>query len=211
MRNLISGGSMTRVTEAMPPSLFKQYGGILAKPTRGNHPMRAVELGASWAADNDCFVRYDPVAILRMLDRFRDIPNCLFVNAPDVVRNHKSTLTMFWYWQPIISAYGYPVAFTLQNGVSLDAVPFDYCDALFIGGDTDFKFSLLVRSIVAEAKRRGKWVHNGRVNSIQRIIYSRVIGCDSFDGTGYAKWARHIKNHLPYHSKPITYTIPMEI
>ena len=35
----------------------------------------------------------------------------------------------------------------------------------------------------AEAKRRGKQVHMGRVNSARRYRYAEAIGCDSADGT----------------------------
>ena len=35
----------------------------------------------------------------------------------------------------------------------------------------------------AEAKRRGKHVHMGRVNSLTRLRYADHIGCDSADGT----------------------------
>jgi hypothetical protein len=194
MINLI-GGSIARKWESQ-----KQNIGFLTSPRQNNHPKQAYERGMLWGMDNDCFVSYDAAAILKSLDKWRGIPGCVFANAPDVVRQHEPTLTMFWYWQPIIAAFGYPVAFTLQNGVTLDSVPFDYCDALFIGGDNEFKFSPLVRSIVAEAKKRGKWVHNGRVNSAVRIVYSRAIGCDSFDGTGYLIEPDKIRQHLPYHS-----------
>lgn len=34
-----------------------------------------------------------------------------------------------------------------------------------------------------EAKRRGKHVHMGRVNSLRRLRFARDIGCDSVDGT----------------------------
>lgn len=37
--------------------------------------------------------------------------------------------------------------------------------------------------LVAAAKRRGKHVHMGRVNSRRRWSYAEHIGCDSVDGT----------------------------
>ena len=36
---------------------------------------------------------------------------------------------------------------------------------------------------MTEAKRRGKHVHMGRVNSKTRYRYAEAIGCDSVDGT----------------------------
>lgn len=47
----------------------------------------------------------------------------------------------------------------------------------------DWKLGPHARSLVHEAKRRGKWVHFGRVNSGKRFEYARSIGCDSADGT----------------------------
>lgn len=47
----------------------------------------------------------------------------------------------------------------------------------------DWKLGPRARSLVHEAKRRGKWVHFGRVNSMKRFEYARAIGCDSADGT----------------------------
>ncbi len=37
--------------------------------------------------------------------------------------------------------------------------------------------------LAQEAKRLGKWLHMGRVNSLARIHYAESIGCDSVDGT----------------------------
>ena len=62
-------------------------------------------------------------------------------------------------------------------------MPWDDFDALFIGGTTDWKLGDGAAQLVREAKRRGKWVHMGRVNSLRRMIYAESIGCDSADGT----------------------------
>lgn len=53
----------------------------------------------------------------------------------------------------------------------------------FIGGSTAWKLGPHARRLVADAKRRGKWVHMGRVNSLKRFRYAAAIGCDSCDGT----------------------------
>ncbi len=55
-------------------------------------------------------------------------------------------------------------------------------DALFLGGDTEWKLSDHARAIAGEAKRRGLWVHMGRVNSLRRIEIAVDFGCDSVDG-----------------------------
>lgn len=53
----------------------------------------------------------------------------------------------------------------------------------------DWKLGPAVRELVTEAKRRGKHVHAGRVNSGRRYRYFRDLGCDSADGTFLIKGA----------------------
>lgn len=160
------------------------HAGMLRTPQSGNSIQHAVDLNMPWALDNGCYVSYDPPAILRMLARWRGLPGCKFAVVPDVVGDHESTMLLFRAWVGTYHALGYPPAFVLQNGVKIDAIPWGSISAIFIGGDTAFKFSDVVRKIVIEGKRRGKWIHMGRVNSRLRIRYARSIGCDSFDGTG---------------------------
>jgi len=54
----------------------------------------------------------------------------------------------------------------------------------------EWKLSEVTRSLVADAKLHGKWVHMGRVNSRKRIRYAAEIGCDSVDGTYLIKGPR---------------------
>jgi hypothetical protein len=51
---------------------------------------------------------------------------------------------------------------------------------------TEWKLGAVARALVAEAKRRGKHVHMGRVNTGKRWRYAEAIGCDSCDGTTIA-------------------------
>lgn len=110
----------------------------------------------------------------------------LFVTAPDVVADAARTLEMFDTWEPIIREHGLPVALVLQDGQEKLDMPWGRCEAVFIGGSTDYKLSGTVRWLVREAKWRGKWVHMGRVNSLERLRTARDMGCDSVDGTGYS-------------------------
>lgn len=160
------------------------HAGMLRTPQSGNSIEHAVELGMPWALDNGCFISYDPPAIVRMLVRWRGLPGCTFAVVPDAVGDHDATMLLFRAWIGTYHALSYPPAFVLQNGVTTRAVPWDSSAAVFVGGDTAFKYSDVVREIISEAKRRGKWVHMGRVNSARRIRYAQSIGCDSFDGTG---------------------------
>lgn len=194
IRNLIPI-SPNMAIKAIGADAYRDYGGWLLSSRSWN--LKHIPAAPVWAADNDCFSDWNPVRFTRFLKRIQGQPNCLFVNAPDVVCNAKATLARFAEWQPVIASYGLPVAFTLQNGVTPCDVPWQDISALFIGGDTRFKFSRGVKEIIQIAKRRGLWVHNGRVNSGRRINYSNHIACDSFDGLSY-KYSVNIKHDLMY-------------
>lgn len=200
MKNLLSGGAFKY---AIDHNLDTRYFGLLTSPSSANNPQHAINCDLLWACDNDCFLNYDRDAICKMLKKYQGLRNCIFVNAPDVVRNHRATLRRFKIWERIIHDLGYPVAFTIQNGCTVDLVPWNRCDAIFIGGDNLYKYSSTVREIVKEANSRNLWIHNGRVNTKERIIYSRNIGCTSFDGTGYSVYPPKIKEMWEYHTGAI--------
>lgn len=151
----------------------RSYGGI---ETTAAH-------GISWAADNDCFQGLDADAFIAMLDRIEGLPGCLWVTCPDVVGDHAATLARFADWEPKMRNRGLPIAFVLQNGCTIESIPWGDIAAVFVGGDDEFKMSEHAASFVAEAKRRGLWAHMGRVNSWKRTKYAASIGCDSIDGT----------------------------
>lgn len=108
---------------------------------------------------------------------------CRFAVAPDVVGDAEATLTRSLPWLPQIRALGIPAAFVAQDGAETVGVPWDQFDVLFIGGTTDWKLGRHARALTVEAKKLGKQVHMGRVNSAQRLRYAAGIGCDSADGT----------------------------
>lgn len=212
MINLVSLNTKELSPRHMSATTYARHCGMLTSPANAKNPYEALALGARWAADNDCFVEFNPRRILRWLEQYKSIAHtCLWFNAPDVVRNAEATLFNFWIWQPIIRAYGFRVAFTLQNGMECHQIPWEYLDALFIGGGDEpnyvdalgcacaFKYSAYAGSVVKEANRRGIWAHQGRVNTVQRITYSKAIGCDSFDGTNYTRYPFDVANHLRLH------------
>lgn len=62
-------------------------------------------------------------------------------------------------------------------------ISWDRFDWLFIGGTTEWKLSQAVENLIDEAKRQGKKVHVGRVNSRQRFRRFVTLGADTADGT----------------------------
>jgi hypothetical protein len=209
IRNLISK-SPGAVVNLVGVDEYRDYMGLLTSPRNRKDIASAVAYGAPWAADNDAFgfwrrgELYDPAPMLRFLQRWRAYAGqCLFVNAVDVLLDARATLANFWYWREIIHAYGYPVAFTVQNGIGDYPPPWGYFDVLFIGATNDVKYSRLVADIVAEARRRGLPVHNGRVNTVQAVAYSRDIGCTSFDGTSYTHKLVEQVQRVIHHQKQV--------
>ena len=146
--------------------------------------------GVVWCADNGCFSdAFDEAKWWRFLEKNAGDPKCVFATAPDVVGDHAATLERSRPWLPKIRALGYRAAFVVQDGATVTNVPWGEFDVIFIGGAKDNRFKLgpTVRQLVAEAKRLGKWVHMGRVNSGKRYRYAECIGCDSADGTYLTK------------------------
>lgn len=141
--------------------------------------------GVMWCADNGAFSeRWDAGKWWAWLERNAvNADTCLFAALPDVVADWPATLARSLPWLPKVKALGYPVALVLQDGATSDTVPWDDLDAVFVGGTTAWKLGAEARELVAEAKRRGLWVHMGRVNSERRLRYAGAIGCDSADGT----------------------------
>lgn len=150
-------------------------------PKQGNRPVD----GVAWCADNGCFSdawEEDKwwAWLVANADRASD---CVFAVAPDVVGDAWRSHMRSYPWLRKIKALGYPVAYVFQNNAEKHPIPWHDFDVAFIGGTTDWKLGPVARELVTEAKRHGKWVHMGRVNSLRRLQYADAIGCDSADGT----------------------------
>jgi hypothetical protein len=156
--------------------------GQIATPSGGSALMH----GVPWCADNCVFGGRYPGdgAFLGWLEaRLAHVADCVFVVAPDVVCDAAATLARSLPMLPKIRALGFPAALVAQNGLESLIVPWDEFDALFIGGDDEWKEGSAAASLARQAHERGKHVHMGRVNSLRRLRYARDIGCDSVDGT----------------------------
>ena len=168
--------------------------GFLNTP-RGGHTPESVFLYVQvWAADNDCFQGFDRPAYEAMLKRWRGaVPGPLWVAAPDVVADSAATLANFEKWEPLLHDQGYPVALVLQDGQQNRPIPWAYLEGVFLGGSTSIKLSDDAGRLCQEARRRGKWVHMGRVNSRARMEVAARFGCHSVDGSGFSRWKKLIR------------------
>lgn len=153
-----------------------------------NIPLGVMEAaGVPWCADNGFFSNPDEEYFREWLAGIIGSKGCSWVCCPDVVGNAKETLRLWLRWKSHIEGIGFTPAYVLQDGSDVDSIP--EARVYFIGGTTGFKLGPAAAECAAEVKRRGAWLHMGRVNSIDRLIYAHSIGCDSVDGTSYAKWS----------------------
>lgn len=166
------------VSRKLPPEF-----GVIVTPI-GNH---RVEEGRVWAADNGCFTqphRHDDDRYIEWLGkRVEHVKLCRFATAPDVVGDSVATIRRSLPMLGRIRAAGFPAALVGQDGMEASDIPWDDIDAFFIGGTTNWKLGSVAASLAAEARRRGKWVHMGRVNSLRRLRLAQSMGCHSADGT----------------------------
>ncbi|WP_165248016.1 hypothetical protein [Paludisphaera soli] len=107
----------------------------------------------------------------------------LFATAPDEPFDWAETLRLSRPWLRRIRRLGCPAALCAQEGMTPGNIPWDEFDCLFVGGRDGFKEGPVVREACREARRRGKWVHMGRVNALRRLLVALDFGVDSVDGT----------------------------
>jgi hypothetical protein len=152
----------------------------------GEARFAALRATMKWAGDNGCFTRpdLDVDSFLAWAEsQADDRANCLFIVAPDVVGDARTTLTRSGLVLPELRLMGFPAALVAQDGLEFLSVPWEEFDVLFIGGSTEWKLSAAAREVTRQAKERGKWIHMGRVNSHKRFKLAVEMGCDSADGS----------------------------
>ncbi len=151
--------------------------GQMVTPDAGN----CVTPGAAWALDNGCFnARWTPKKWLAELDRHKDTPKCLFAVVPDVVADAEATDAMWRRWVSAVRRRGYRCAYVAQDGCG--DIPAD-AQVVFLGGTTEWKLGADARAIAEMTKASGRWLHMGRVNTLNRLRRAVSLGCDSVDGT----------------------------
>lgn len=196
---LLLPGNSKRAIAAV--DLAPRFYGWLLTPSRTM--TRSETLGLHYGFDNECYTgRFDAGAFERAVKRVRDhhgAKRCLFVAAPDVVGDAKATLRRAARWLDRIRGWGLPVALVAQDGLERLPVPWRDFDALFVGGTTDWKLSAAAGALMRLARRKGKWVHVGRVGSWTRIDALQARA-DSVDSTHFvyrpskylARWDRYL-------------------
>jgi hypothetical protein len=160
---------------------------------------RLANRGGVFAIDNGAYSGLQLKAFeTRLARELENRKRCKFVVAPDVVGSQRRTLELFLRWQPKL--FGWPLALAIQPGVEEFDLPWDEFEAVFIGGDNQFKTSRAVIHVIRTAQALGKWVHVGRVNEPDRYRWCIDHGVDSIDGSGislYSNMRRKIVSDQP--------------
>lgn len=184
---LVSGATATIRKHAHSSHL-----GRLIQPRNGNDVAEIALCGLPGGADNDALQGVDPDALLAMWDRLAAHNGdwLKFVTPPDAVEmtndgphgDWGGTLWLFKSWLPALQKRALPAAIVAQDGATVSTVPWSDIRALFIGGSTAWKLSDAAEVLIRAASKRGKWVHVGRVNSMQRLAHFDPMPVNSLDG-----------------------------
>jgi hypothetical protein len=139
-----------------------------------------------FALDNDAFAawtnnsEWDCEAwrdMIRSIKRTGMEP--LWLLVPDVVSDRDATIEKWGLHHEDASKTGWPLAFAVQDGMTVDDVP-SGVDVVFVGGTTEWKWKT-VPMWCSNFDR----VHVGRVNSLRRLWTCEDLGVESVDGTGW--------------------------
>lgn len=143
--------------------------------------------GLHYGVDNGAFSGFQEAKFLRLVDECVEDPFCLWINLPDVPYSARATTALFHEYCYYPGFNFRNRCYTVQDGITPDLIPWQYIRAVFIGGSTEFKMGKTARAVAKAARKRGKWVHVGRVNTPRRID-SWYHDADSFDGSGISRY-----------------------
>jgi len=141
-----------------------------------------------WALDNGAWSAYqqgksfDEDAFSRAIDKVGEGAD--WVVLPDIVAGGMASLDLSLKWLHRLRGMPEQQLIAVQDGMCVDDVR-DYLGpmvGLFIGGSTPWKLATL-DAWPALARRKGCYLHVGRVNSLKRIKACAQVGANSFDGT----------------------------
>lgn len=138
----------------------------------------------TWALDNGVFSdKWQEGVWLRRLEKLAEFtPTCIGAVVPDVISDHEATLERWQQYAQTVKDLGYKAAFATQLGATVENIPWDEVDVLFIG-DSEVNRRQYCFPLIDEAIRRGIHVHVGRINSVSAI--ERYWRADSVDGTNF--------------------------
>lgn len=158
--------------------------GHLYGPRKGRNPTGPFSF-IPYALDNGAFAggedwqESDWLRLLKWAKMSGQRP--IWMIVPDVVGDRIRTIRKWNIYYPRLAEYGWPLAFAVQDGMTVDDVP---CGAsvIFVGGTTAWKW----RTVRMWAENFPR-VHVGRVNTYRRLWDAHEAGAESCDGTGWMR------------------------
>jgi hypothetical protein len=149
--------------------------------------------GFQYAIDNgawSCYtqgVRWDADLFSRFYDLFGSDAD--FVVVPDIVSGGLESLKLSVSWLPKLSGLK---LIPVQNGITAADVSdlLGHDVGIFVGGDDEWK-DRTMRSWGHLARKRGCYLHVGRVNTLGRIRLAQEAGADSIDGSSATRFAKN--------------------
>lgn len=140
-----------------------------------------------YAIDNFAFsswkngIPWDAGKYLDFCDKvatFDQLP--MWAVVPDVVTNREATIENWKHWAKFLrKRYKWRLAFAVQDGMTVDDVPYDH-DTVFVGGSMTWKLNTLEMWCQTFAS-----VHVARINRPYLLWRCQELGAESVDGTGW--------------------------
>lgn len=165
----------------------KQLGHLMHSSPGTKHRVKP-KPGQIWALDNWAFSAFksgkawSEEPFYSYLEEYSHL-NPLWAVVPDCVGDKHKTLELWQKHSPAVAAYGVPLAFAVQDGMTPKDVPKEPTPAvIFVGGTTSWKWKNLTTWTQSFAR-----VHVGRVNSYRLLWICNKAGAESCDGTGWFK------------------------
>ena len=142
----------------------------------------------NYILDNGAFSEFKEKTFTNMALKAKNDLFCDYIVLPDTVGDATLTFNQFYYWKEKLELKSSMCAFVLQDGINDSNFPkWEDFGCLFIGGTTDFKMSSTAYNLAKIALSKGKHVHVGRVNTVDRIV-KWFNNCNSIDGSGISKY-----------------------
>lgn len=135
----------------------------------------AIDNGA-FSQNGDGFKESEWINLLNRTAKRKAAP--IWISVPDFVGSRNETLRRWDKYYPVAAAYGWPLAFVVQDGMRIGDVPSE-ASVVFIGGSTKWK-----RSTARMWCESFPHVHIGRV-WVRWLAISQRLGAESCDGTGW--------------------------
>lgn len=107
--------------------------------------------------------------------------------VPDVPGNAEATMRQWKLYAPLVKESGIPLAIAVQDGMTIDDVLclYPHADVVCVGGTTEWKWATAEQWCKDFAR-----VHVLRCNSADKLYELEEWGCESTDGSGWAKGDR---------------------